>query len=233
MNALFEANLLNNEAAVLLNAGNAAGAIPLFQRALVIMKLSVVDREHTAGLPIDLTDRSELPTRALYTDSTNSNITGGTIYLYGRPMLLPTTELGVDPIQNDSLIRVQASSACTVFNLALAYHRLGIETGMEEQYQHAHKLYQIVLTCQNVDHFVDDETRAVFQVLHYVVLNNLSHIHYEFCEYSNSMHCLDCMAEWASHTECLERSSFLHEDEVEEIKRNLIFPHFPVAAHAA
>jgi hypothetical protein len=234
---LFEAISLNNEAASLLKAGNTAEAIAMLQRALLTMKLSVVDRElTTAELSIVRTERSELPNQPASTNSACGHcfdLKGGTIYFYGRPMLLSTTELGTDPIQNDSFIRVQVNSTCMVFNLALAYHHLGIETGMEESYQNALKLYQIVLTCQNVDPFVDDETRAALQVLHCVVLNNLSHLHYEFCEYRNGMHCLHCMAEWASQTECLERSSFLHEDEAEEIKLNLIFTHFPVAAHAA
>jgi hypothetical protein len=219
-----------------LKAGNTAEAVQLFQRALVIMKLTVVDTDHSAGLPIDRTGQSEEPNHALHTDSTYNhccNVKRGTIYFYGRPLLLPTTELGTDPIQNDSFIRVQANSTCIVFNLALAYHHLGIETGMEEPYRHALKLYQIVLTCQNAGHFVDDEMSTVLQVLHCVVLNNLSHLHYEFCEYSSSMHCLDCLAEWASQTECLERLTFLREDEAEEIKLNLIFTHFPVVAHAA
>jgi hypothetical protein len=236
---LFEAILLNNEAVGQLKAGNTVEAIAMFQCALVTMKLSVVDREHTTGkLSIDRTEWPEPPNRPA-TGSTNSacdhccDRKGGTIYFYGRPMLLSTTELAVDPIQNDSFIRVQINSTCMVFNLALAYHHLGIETGMDEPYRHALKLYQIVLTCQNVDPFVDDETRVALQVIHCVVLNNLSHLHYELCEYSNSVHCMDCMAEWASQTECLEHSSFLHEDEAEEIKLNHIFTHFPVTAHAA
>jgi hypothetical protein len=232
-NALPNAIQLNNEAASLLQAGSTMEALHCFQRALAIMKLSFVDHEcHDPGTLVDWTDTPRSTPPAIPTKDLGCCRQGGSIYFYSRPMVLSADD-ALAPLQSDSVIRVRVVSAFIVFNLALGYHRLGIETGSDEPLQDALKLYQIVLTSQNVERFVDEKTRSDLEVLLCVVLNNLSHLHFEFCEYSTSMYCVDCMAEWAMQTECLERPNYLQEYEAEEIKLNTIFAHCPTAAHAA
>jgi hypothetical protein len=228
-NALSRAIRINNEAARLLHAGSTMQALHCFQRALAIMKLSVVDQDCSGGSMVECTatPQSIPPTNAA--NDLNCDRQGGSIYFYNRPMFLPT----VDAMEPHCDIRVQLVTAFIVFNLALAYHRLSMETGTDEPLQYALKLYQIVLTCQSLEQFVDDKTSSDLEVLLCVVLNNLSHLHFEFCEYSTSMDCMDRMTEWATQTECLEHPNFLQECEAEEIKLNILFTHCPMTAHAA
>jgi hypothetical protein len=225
-NALVQAIQLNNEAASLLQAKNTMNAVHCFQHALTILKLSVVDHEC-----VEWTDTPRsIPAVTTVASDLDCGPQDGTIYFYSRPMFLSADDAAAEP---HSRIREQLSSAFIVFNLALGYHRLGIETGADEPLQYALKLYQIVLTCQSIEQFLDDETRSNLEVLLCVVLNNLSHLHHEFCEYSTSMYCVDCMAEWTMQTKCLERPNYLQEYEAEEIKLNIVFAHSPIAAHAA
>jgi hypothetical protein len=221
---------LNNEAVNLLQAGNTMEAVHCFQRALAIMKSSIVD--HECNHPGVLVDRNDSPWSIPPVNATATDLDCGHIYLYNRPMLL-SPDNAVEALQCNSIIRMQVVSAFIVFNLALTYHFLGIETGTDEPLQNALKLYHTVLASQSIEQCVDKETRSDLEVLMCVVMNNLSHFHYEFCEYSTSMYCMDCMAKWVSQTECLEHPSYLQEYDVEEIKLNMIFTHCPIAAHAA
>jgi hypothetical protein len=225
-NALVQAIQLNNEAASLLQAKSTMNAVHCFQHALTILKLSVVDHDC-----VDWTDTPQsIPAVTTAASDLDCGRHDGTIYFYSRPMFLSADDAAAEP---HSRIREQLLSAFIVFNLALAYHRLGIETGAHEPLQYALKLYQIVLTCQSLEQFVDDEIICDFEVLLCVALNNLSHLHFEFCDYSASMHCMDCMAEWVMQTDCLECPSYIQEFEAEEIKLNIVLTHCPMAAHAA
>jgi hypothetical protein len=229
-NALLLAIQLNNEAASLLQAKDTMEAVHCFQRALAIMKSLVVDRECHPETLVDWTDRPRsIP--PVHNKDMDCVWQGGSIYFCSRPILL-STDNAVES-ECDCVLRVQVVSAFVVFNLDLAYHRLGIETGTDEPLQYALKLYQIVLTSQSIERFVDEGTRSDLEVLHCLVWNNLSHLHYEFCEYSTSMYCVGCMAEWVMHTECLEHPNYLQEDEAEEMKLNIMFVRCPIAAHAA
>jgi hypothetical protein len=229
-NALVQAIQLNNEAAILLQAKNTTDALRCFQGALVIMKSSVMDNEcNRPGTLADWTDRPCSIPPANAANNLDCDRQVGTIFFYSRPMVL-----FADNAVKHGLLHEQVVTAFIVFNLALAYHRLGIETGTNEPLKYALKLYQIVLTCQSLEKFVDDEIRRNLEVLICVALNNLSHLHFEFCDYSSSMQCMDSMAEWVMQTDCLECPSYLlQEFEAEGIKLNIVFTHCPMAAHAA
>lgn len=222
MNSVNQACYTNNRGVSLLIAGDTKGAMGAFQAALATVKEVV-----------NLCDdhfESEKDSRA--TDSvvsliqeSNANLPGlktGESYLYDRPLLLETPTAG----DLDTVLTLY--SAVILFNLALSCHQLG-HRGKDSALKRAAVLYrmsmQLLYNCPNCG-----TTPALLSLL---ALNNRAQIHYEYCDFQQSSHCLKEMTKvmLVPDAKCLYTA--LPETDVEGLLLNVMLLEPPTAAQAA
>jgi hypothetical protein len=127
---------------------------------------------------------------------------------------------------------VNTLSATIVFNLALACHGFGLESGLAAPLARATELYRAVARTSN-DTCGSHDNEASLVWLACLALNNLGHLHYEQCEYESSSYAISCMRDLLRHYNCLLDNRFMTDHEVEEIKLNVAYFRRPTAAHAA
>lgn len=106
----------------------------------------------------------------------------GTYYVYSRPLQLSRT-LNYCLLEKKD-VQFQALGLIITFNLALAYHRSGVESHKDGLLCHAKQVYISLLELVNkqVRQSVD-AAAGPFVFLQCVIRNNLACLYYEHCEY--------------------------------------------------
>jgi hypothetical protein len=215
----------NNEGARLLESGDIVSAVNVFRRA--------VEALQNGALASDLgcdNQKQSLETNDLPREPQNS-VQNAQLYVYCRPLWIPSS---LD--FNHGTFSIV--STYILFNMALACHCFGLESGRQEPLDRAVELYQLVLRTSG-DTLPSSTSNgiAASSLLQCLALNNLAHLHYEQCEYSFCDQCLGSMESIIWQTNCLDHSAIeahhLSAYEVEEIMLNMVFVQPPVAAHAA
>jgi hypothetical protein len=198
MNVLQDAICFNNEGSRLLRKGRLLDAAHVLRQAAAMVQTASFYNDaagSSSSLTVPFTIRAgsvepQSDSCALH-DYTQKD---GTIYVYARPMLHPTWVQVTSLDDLSSLLR--SVNCCIGFNLALACHLHGMETGSSVALDRAMELYQILLSglCLDPeDNVITDSMSNGF--LQCVILNNLSHIHSELCEHGYSIYCMDCMVD--------------------------------------
>jgi hypothetical protein len=230
---------INNEGSYLLQAGHTRDALRVLQRAVHMLKQ--ISQSSCSDTKPFATGPTTVPITLLPTVSGTSSPchddceavpdcdddNHSPLYRHCRPLtiLFPSATLPLDVNAVESM--VHTLSATIVFNLALACHEFGLESGLAAPLARATELYRAVARTSN-----DDDASSLVW-LACLSLNNLGHLHYEQCEYESSSYAIGCMRDLLRHYSCLLDSHFMTDHEVEEIKLNVAYFRSPTAARAA
>jgi hypothetical protein len=237
---------INDQGSYLLQAGHTREALRVFQRAVRMLKqisqlssycssdeIKPASSGPTTTTPITLlpptvssgTLSSPPPPTCHECESPDWDDNHSPLYRHCRPLTILFPSTTTLPLDVESL--VHTLSAMIVFNLALACHEFGLESGLAAPLARATELYRAVArTSKN-----DDDALLVW--LACLSLNNLGHLHYEQCEYESSSYAISCMRDLLRHYSCLLDNHFMTNHEVEEIKLNVAYFRRPTVAHAA
>lgn len=118
------------------------------------------------------------------------------------------------------------------FNLGLAFHQLGLRSGSGVLLRHAFEAYDrtLFILC---NYTVD---RKKYGVIMCLAVNNLAHLHYEFCEFEASRSCIDCLNYLIMAVGCLDDVAVLRHlspNECDQLKLNVLHAKLPFSAAAA
>jgi hypothetical protein len=222
MNSIKYACSLNNQGVDLLVSGESSRAIKVFQSALILLKEAFHDAETTSCTEMDVScdDATSLP----FCDSasTVSGLQGLHCYVYDHGIMI-SRNLNGDADETLSLY-----IAITVFNLALASHSEGMSLGQDKSLKKASVLYRLVVELLNRCAISEDASTAILTVL---ALNNQAQIHYEHCEYVQSLDCMKYISEIMGGNRDLQ-SAFNPEDAA-GLMMNVMLLSTPTAAQAA
>lgn len=229
--SLRHAIMINNEGVRLLDSDDIAGALPIFQRGVVI--LVALANEARATAPDELAAQSSMVKqsgRPAFSLHTGNKFVGlqddGIGYVFDRPLLIPIEY----PTSTKKAMYVDILSSMVVisFNFALACHQIGKMHGDGDTLSRAAELYRLTLVILRRMETSSDTMHSVMQCL---VLNNLAQLYYGNCEFIESQYCLQCLFEIILWTGCLD------DDDVDmsfgEIKLNLMYMCRPLTAGAA
>jgi hypothetical protein len=233
MNLLQDAIRLNNDGARLLRAGRHMDAAHMIrQAAAIVQAISIYDADGSSPLRLPYTIGGAGPAEPRHDSHTLRDITEGAIHVYARPMLHPTS-VEVTSLKDVASV-LHSLNCCMSFNLALACHLHGIETGTSMSLDQAMEMYQLVLTGLCMDPqdtpITDSMSTGLLQC---VILNNLSHIHSELCEHDYSIYCMDCMVDLLGKMGCPCETGLLLSDESDAILLNLMARQYFEVAPAA
>jgi hypothetical protein len=218
---LGEAIRFNNEGARLLESGDIVDAVNVFRQAVEALQNGASASE------IDCDQKQPMGNN----DSHPQPVQNGQLYVYYRPLWIPSS-IAI----NQATLSIV--STYILFNMALACHCFGLETGRQEPLDRAVELYQLVLrTSGSTLPATTSHGIAASSLLQCLALNNLAHLHYEQCEYNICDQCMGSMESIIWQSNCLDHSAcdahHLSAYEVEEIMLNMVFVQPPMAAHAA
>lgn len=223
-----QAIALNNDGVACLASGRFFDAIALARRALQIIKDirsdEALDDRAVSGSTANtaqINDRDHA--KAIRQNETH--------FVYTRPLMIPANFGSSTTMDQDALLH--ALTAYITFNLALACHRFGIESGLSGPMQRAVILYRLLLEV-SIGHQGDTfGTPAMdFSVMHCLIWNNLACLHFEHCENDDGARCIERML-GLIQAGCLDNASHLTAHEAGEIKLNARFLRCPEFAGAA
>lgn len=239
MDPLNEAIALNNEGASLIDCGRSLDAIHQIRKAVDFMNDF---RGECDSSPFKTPNSSQDDHSTLYIKKSLQQQQHNSFFVYCRPVRIPTN-VDLSSIHDDFATHFQTTNCYIFFNLAIACHQFGMASGFDAPLLLAKEFYQGVLLIQSQLHanVSDSQSHYLIQCL---VMNNLAHIHSERCEYDSSQCCINCVCDLIARTGCLNlehflpetataRSVWLRDDEVNEIKLNLMFGEPPTMAQAA
>jgi hypothetical protein len=223
MNSIKYACSLNNQGVDLLVSGEASRAMNVFQSALSLLKKAddEADHETTSSTEMNVScDNASLP--FYESTSTMTGLQGLYYYVYDHGIMIS------DNINGDTTEEtVSLYMAIVLFNLALASHSDGMAFGREKSLMKASVLYSLVT--QLLSTLAMQDTSTAILIL--LALNNKAQIHYDQCDYVQSIDCMLQMSKIVGSVRGLH--SALHHKDLEEILLNVMILSTPTAAQAA
>jgi hypothetical protein len=254
MDTLHRATSLNNAGVQLLEMNVISGAISVFCDAVNVMKEDNMVDKNIIKRATTLTDQNPISVvhgGAYAEDLMNTIQSTNTIhssklpavtllrkmehYVYSRPLLLPNTTVTMSLSASNSVdldMLTTTSVTIIVFNFALSCHLHSEYSGTASTLKQALQLYNLLIRM-----IQQAERKPKFlQVMEYLALNNMASIYYyNFCDYKNSQHCLDCIRSLLQKHCNIDALAleFLCEAEWTDLKLNIMVIQFPLAAQAA
>jgi hypothetical protein len=222
MNSIKNACSLNNQGVDLLVSGESTRAREVFQSALSLFKQAEAEAETTSCTEMNIPcDDSSPP----FWESTSkvSGLQGLNCFVYDHGVII-SDNVNCDTDET----RISLYVAIVIFNSALASHSEGAALGQEKALMKASTLYSLVVQLLTRTTILQDTSTTILTML---ALNNKAKIHYDQCEYVQSV---DCMKN-ISKIMCTNRglhSSLNHED-LEGLLLNVLLLSTPSAAKAA
>jgi hypothetical protein len=223
MNSIMHACILNNQGVDLLVAGESSRAVSAFQSAVGLLKAALHEDEKNICTGMDQSDdHVSLP--FCESTSTVSGLQGihhG--YVYNHSIMIPGNVSNVVSERTISLL-----SAVVLFNLALTSHSQGKVLGRAKLLRKASVLYSLVVQLLTTCTMPEDAATTILTPL---ALNNKAQIHYDQCEYVESV---DCMKN-VSHIICSGSGlhSALSHGVLKGLLLNVMLMSTPSAAQAA
>jgi hypothetical protein len=231
--AVEQAIHLNNKAASLVSTGHLWSASRLLGTATNVLRQSV---QHEVVQ--DKTSLSALTEMDVIADDTavvfepSEFNPPGMMHIQERLLCISSDLTGLVPRDDDDddQCLLCVLSTLTLYNSAVVQHLMARVTGYETRtwlLLRAKALYERVLRVANTCHW------PIQPLLHCLVLNNLADIHYELCDFEQSKHCLEILADIAQRTQCLDDCTLVSDEEVQGINVNYTLAQYPTAASAA
>ena len=235
MNGIYEAAEINNLGAHLLDHGHVSDAILAFQRSIEVVNIcsSRLEARRMGVLASDFDDAPLVI--AFYRHRRSrydfSGIQNDAFYVYDRPLLLSVHREACTVAEYKAAL--SASSALLVFNLGLALHHMGKQSGKELHLKRATDLYEICVRI--LDGFAAKKCAAndMRTVLVCLALNNLAQILYDLCDYRQSRECMIRLDLQVMQLDLRVDSPVFDTEAREEILLNLVRQDPPFAAGAA
>lgn len=268
---LQQAIALNNEGVSCFRSGNLLDATRCIQQAYLALKeghsVRAASGQHAHDeqgprMPSTTTALSDgNATKSLVVDivddiQSHLSFFRETDVLHGHFRPLPISldilhQYSSSPGEEENLIVDMVFSFLT-FNLSLAFHCSGTTMGSEALLRRSMDLYCVVLKMHDPNRGGvgrgGSGSGAVHQnsaLIQCLALNNMAHIHYEFCEFESSHKCLGFMMNIHDRTKCLcssmSSNSRVHlptaamrsEWEMDEVKLNILYATAPTMAGSA
>jgi hypothetical protein len=221
MNSIKYACSLNNQGVDLLVSGESSRAITVFQSAVGLLQKEVRGTETTCRTEVDEScNDASLP----FCESTSpvSGLQDLHFYVHDHGIMIS------DNVNGESDVMISLYIAIVLFNLALASHCEGIALGRAKLLKKASVLYSLVvklLTCYTMP------KDACTTILTLLALNNQAQIHYEQCEYAQSVGCMKYISTIMGG--CRGLDSALNQEDLEGLQLNVMLMGIPSAAQAA
>jgi hypothetical protein len=221
MDSIKYACSLNNQGVDLLVSGESSRAMETFQSALSLLK-AVHEAETTFCNERSVScDNASLS----FCESTSvvTGLQGLHCYVYDHGLMIAENTNGDTTDEAVSLY-----IAIVLFNLALASHSEGTALGREQSLMKASTLYSLVAQLLTRCTILEDTSSAILILL---ALNNKAHIHYDQCDYVQSVDCMLQISKIMGSARGLH--SALNHKNLEGLLLNVIIMITPTAAQAA
>jgi hypothetical protein len=214
---------LNNQGVDLLVAGESSRALTTFLSALSLLKKAAVNEtETTPCTDMDVScDATSLPAFR-GSASTVSGLQDLHGYVYDHGIMISYK------INEETDVQISLYIAIVLFNLAIASHCQGAALGREKLLKKASLLYSLVVQLLTKCTMPVDASTTILTML---ALNNKAQIHYDQCEYVQSLDCMKYISKIMGGCRGLH-SALKHED-VWGLLLNVILLSTPSAAQAA
>jgi hypothetical protein len=217
MNSIKYACSLNNQGVDFLVSGQSTRAMKAFQSAVGLLEKAVNDAVRTSYTEMNFVSQEPFCASV----STVPGLQDMHCYVYDHGIIITDTSNG----ESDEMLSLY--TAIVLFNWALTSHRQGI-LGSEKSSKKASLLYslaeQLLARCTTMEN-------TSTTILTLLTLNNKAQIHYDQCEYVQSVDCMKAILKIMGSVQGLY-STLGHED-VEGILLNVLLLNEPTAAQAA
>jgi hypothetical protein len=221
MNSIKCACSLNNQGVALLVSGESSKAMKVFQSALSLLRAAKSITTSCTEMIISCDDAS-LPS-CKSTSTVVSGLQGLQCYVYDHGIMIS------DNVNSDTDETICLYSAIVHFNSALVSHSEGTALGREKSLMKASMLYSLVVQLLTTYTMPEDTSTSILTLL---ALNNKAQIHYQQCEYVQSVDCMVKLSEVMGSVPGLD--SALGQEDTEEILLNVMqLSTPPMAAQAA
>jgi hypothetical protein len=223
MNSIEYICSLNDQGVGLLVAGDSVSALESLQSAQKLLKEALFELETTScsGMMTLSNEEETLPFFESPAALPGLGDTEFYLYDHGIHMITNTTN-------GESEEMLSLYSVIVLFNLALVFHHDG-RLGREQSLKTAALLYGMVVQLLARSTMPDDISATILTLL---ALNNKAQIHYDQCEYIQSIDCMIIVADIILDSAQGLRSA-LNPKDVEGLMMNIILMNVPAAAPAA
>jgi hypothetical protein len=193
-----------------------------FQSAVGILKVAVHEAEKNAYIGMDESfEDVSLP--FCESTSTVSGLQGLHGYVYDHGIMIPGN---VSNEETEATISLYI--AIVLFNLALASHCQGTALGRDALLKKASVLYTLVVQLLNRCAMPEDASTTILTLL---ALNNKSQIHYDQCDYVQSIDCMKHISQIIGSGRGFHFA--LNPDDLEGLMHNVMLLKTPSGAQAA
>jgi hypothetical protein len=220
MNSIKYACSLNNQGVDFLVSGQSTRAIKAFQSAEGLLEKAVNDAERTSYTKMNFVSQ-ETTQPFCESVSTVPGLQDMHCYVYDHGVIITDTSNG----ESDEMLALY--TAIVIFNWALTSHRQGI-LGSDKSSKKASLLYSLAEKLLARCTIMENTSTTILTLL---ALNNKAQIHYDQCEYVQSVDCMKAILKIMGSVKGLY-STIGHGD-LEGILLNILLLNEPTAAQAA
>jgi hypothetical protein len=222
MNSINYACSLNNQGVDLLVSGEYSRATKTFQSALSLLQ-AVHEAETTSCTEMKNVSCDDVSLPFCESTSTVAGFQGLHCFVYDHGLMISVNGNGDTPEKTMSLY-----IATVLFNSALASHSEGTAHGRDKSLMRASVLYGLVAQLLNRCTILEDTSTSILSLL---ALNNKAQIHYDQCDYVQSVDCMGQISKIMSSVRGVY--SALNHRNIEGLLLNVILMITPTAAQAA
>jgi hypothetical protein len=192
-----------------------------FQTAVGLLKAAVHEAEKDACTGMDQSfEDVSLP--FCESTSTVAGLQDLHCYVYKHGIMISGN------VDEETEATISVYIAIVLFNLALASHCQGTALGRDALLKKASVLYSLVVQLLNRCTMPEYASTTILTLL---ALNNKAQIHYDQCEYAESVSCMKSVSEIMGHIPGLH--SALNSDDLEGLMLNVMLLWRPSGAQAA
>jgi hypothetical protein len=220
MNSIKYACSLSNQGVDLLLSGESSRAMKAFQSALSLLK-AAHEADTTSFTEMNISC-NDVPLPFYESNSAIPALQGLHCYVYDHGIMI------LNNVNADTDETLSLYIAIVLFNSALASHSEGTALGQDKSLMKASMLYSLVVKFLTSYPMLEDTSTAILVLL---ALNNKAQIHYNQCEYGQSIDCMNQISKIMDSVCGLH--SALNRKDIDGLLLNVMVLSTPTAAQAA